>query len=248
MTFDLPPALDARRAHAAQVAGAAAVAAAPLDRDLNVASEVVRTLAATLPPSPDAAPLDWVVVLETIARESVTLALAASAEILGRPSLTTVAQWPGCRGVDLDGAVAAFGSRPAWSQAVSAVLVGAGAAAVHQAVAVMRAASSKDQPTVAVPEIADAAAAVDAARLLLWGAVGQAADSDAAETAGAMARMQALEALMLALSAAEAIVTPEARRPGQPLERLRRDASTLAQVAGEGRAARTTVATGTLPA
>lgn len=246
MTFDLAPAVAERRDAAArvarQIAGPGALA---LDRDLTIAADAVSTLCAALPAAPETAPLDWVVTLEVVAHESVTLALAAATAILGRPSMTSTAQWPGCRGLDLDGAVQALGGHAAWAQAVSAVLVGAGAAAVDEAVAVMKAAASKDQPTVAVPEIADAAAAVDAARLLLWDAVAQ-HGSSAAATAGAMARMQALDAVRLALTAAEDIVPAEGRRPGQPLERLRRDASTLAQVAGEGRTARTAVASGTL--
>lgn len=246
MTFDLAPAVAERRDTAARVARqVAGPGAVTLDRDLTVADDVVDALCAVLPGTPDQAPLDWVVALEAVAHESVALALAAAAKTLSRPSMTPAAQWPGCRGLDLDGAVQALGARSAWGAAVSAVLIGAGAAAVDQAVAVMKAAASKDQPTVAVPEIADAAAAVDAARLLLWDAVAHGTNGTAA-TAAAMARMQALDAVRLALTAAEDIVPAEGRRPGQPLERLRRDASTLAQVAGEGRAARTAVAAGTL--
>jgi hypothetical protein len=63
-----------------------------------------------------------------------------------------------------------------------------------------------------------------------------------------LARLHALDALTTALAAAEVACGAEACRPGMPLERLRRDASTVAQVLGEPAAAGEAVAAGTFPA
>lgn len=248
MTFDLDSATADRQRTAVQAAAdLAAPAAAVLDRDLTVPAVTLAALRAVLPADPAGSPLAWVVTVEALARASVALAIAAAAEALERPALTATPQWPGCRGVDLDGVVGSLGAHRSWAHAVTAALVGAAAAAVDHGVGVMKAGASRDVATVAVPEIADAAAAVDGARLLLWEAASRAGDG-ATDAALGMARMMALDAVRLAIGAAEQMVAPEALRPGGALERLRRDATTLAQVAGDSRGARAAVAAGTLPA
>lgn len=248
MTFDLDAAAAARRESATRLAQDVAAPAAPaIDRDCQVPTTAMTALREALPERPADAPLEWVIGVEALARASVTLALAAAAAALGRPSLIGTAQWAGCRGVDLDGAEAALTATPAWTIAVSAALVGAAASAVDHAVTAMKAAARRDGPTVAVPAISDAAAAVDAARLLLWDAAHRPPDSTAASVASGMARLQALDALTQAIAASEQIVDPAVLRPGAAMERLRRDAVTLAHVAGRGADARAAVAAGTLP-
>jgi hypothetical protein len=246
MTFELDEPTAARQSAARRVAAAiVAPAAAAFDRDLALPGDVVSGVRAVLAPAADA--LGWVAGIEAIAGASVSVALASAGEALGRSALTSEPQWTGCRGLDLDGLTTALSGRASWHLAVSAALIGAAAAAVRAAVDALKGEPASDGPTVAVPEVADAAAAVDAARLLLWEAARHAASDGAPALPRHVARVQALDAVRAAFAAAERAAGPEAFRPGAGLERIQRDAATVAMVAGDLAAEREAVASGTLP-
>jgi hypothetical protein len=246
MTFDLDEQTQARQAAARRVAAdVVAPVAAAFDRTLALPSDAVGAVRAVLAPAAD--PVGWVVGIEAVAAASVSVTLAAAGEALGRPALIADAQWSGCRGVDLDGLASSLSDSVSWHLAVSAVLVGAAAAAIRRTIEAMRAEAAPDGPAVAVPELSDAAAAVDAARLLLWDAARQAGSGAGPALPRHLARVQALDALTLAYAAAERGAGADAFRPGAVLERLRRDATTVALVAGHLVAEREAVAAGTLP-
>jgi hypothetical protein len=249
MTCELDTDAATRRAAADAVARAAAAPAAAADAAADVPLAVRTAIRAIVPAAPASATADWVVALEALATVSPALALVAAGEALGGSAVTTTAQWPGLRGVDVDGLRAAFAADPSWHLAVTATLVGAGRGAVESAVAALKASRAGGATVEAgQPLVADAATAVDASRLLLWDAASRGVGGDAARVARGLARLHALDALTTALAAAEVACGAEAFRPGTPLERLRRDASTVAQVLGEPAAAGEAVAAGTFPA
>ncbi|MCC6987939.1 MAG: hypothetical protein IT181_03005 [Acidobacteria bacterium] len=249
MTFELDTDAATRRAAADEGARAAAAPAADADASADVPLAVRTAIRAIVPAAPAGATVDWVVALEALAAVSPALALVAAGEALGGSAVTTTAQWPGLRGVDVDGLGAAFAADPSWHLAVTATLVGAGRGAVESAVAALKAARAAGATSQAgQPIVADAATAVDASRLLLWDAASQGVGGEATRVTRGLARLHALDALTTALSAAEAVCGTEAFRPGAPLERLRRDATTVAQVLGERVAAGEAVAAGTFPA
>ncbi|HUU32928.1 MAG TPA: hypothetical protein VMW48_02630, partial [Vicinamibacterales bacterium] len=127
--------------------------------------------------------------------------------------------------------------------AVTAVLVGLGRAAVEQAEAALRTAGASGRPDAGGhSSLADAATLVDGARLLLWDASRQ-----GSESARAMARLQAIEAVGAAVAAAERATAAEASRPGAPLERIARDAATTVRVFGGAANAQRAVAAAVLP-
>jgi Acyl-CoA dehydrogenase, C-terminal domain len=249
MTFELDTDAAARQAAADAAARAAAAPAAAADAAADVPLDVRTAIREIVPAAPAGASVDWVVALETLAAVSPALALVAAGEALGGAAVTTRAQWPGLRGVDVDGLRAAFAADPSWHLAVTATLVGAGRGAVEAAVAALKPSRAAGAAVQAgQPRVADAATAVDASRLLLWDAARQGVAGETTGVARGLARLHALDALTTALSAAEAACGAESFRPGMPLERLRRDATTVAQVLGERTAAAEAVAAGTLPA
>ena len=203
----------------------------------------------TLPATAMADLVAWAAVVEELAAASAAVALAAAGAALGAGAAAPAGQWPGLRGADIDGARAALAGDPRWSTAVTAALVGLGRAAVEQSRTALRAARAAGTPNdAAQTPLADAATMVDAARLLLWDAARAGRASESAAAAQGMARLQALDALAQAMSAAEQATGAEASRPGAPLERLSRDAATLARVCGEAAPAQRAVAALVLPA
>ncbi len=250
MTFELDSAAATRRDAAEAVARDIVVpAAAAADHRGEVPVALRAAARAVMPAAPAEAPGDWVVALEAIATASPTLALIVAGEVLGAPAVTTTAQWSGLRGADVDGLGVALAVDSSWQLAVTATLVGAGRAAVEAAVAALKAAKHAGAATLeGQPLVADAATAVDASRLLLWDAAAQRPAAEAAAVARGLARLHALEALTSALVAAERACGAEAFRPGAPLERLRRDATTAAQVLGDAGRASDAVAAGTFRA
>lgn len=249
MTFELDSDVAARRSAADEVARAAAAPAAAADAAADVPLAVRTAIRAIVPAAPAGASVDWVVALEALAAVSPALAIVAAGEALGGSAVTTAVQWPGLRGVDVDGLRAAFAADASWHLAVTATLVGAGRGAVEAAVAALKASRAAGATAQAgQPAVADAATAIDASRLLLWDAASQGVGGSTAGVARGLARLHALDALTTALAAAELACGPDAFRPGTPLERLRRDAATVAQVLGDRAAAGEAVAAGTLPA
>ena len=189
-------------------------------------------------------------IVEELAAASPAVALDAAGAALGLAGLAGPApQWSGLRGADVDGLRAALAGDPRWETAVTAALIGLGRAAVEQARTALRAARAAGTPDdAAQTPLADAATLVDAARLLLWDAARTGRATESAAAAQGMARLQALEALSLAVSAAEQATGADASRPGAPLERLGRDAATVARVFGASAAAQLAVAAAVLPA
>jgi len=249
MTFELDTDATARRAAADTVAREVVTpAASAADATAAVPAAVRDAVRAIVPAAPAAASLDWVVALEALAVVSPTVALVAAGEALGARSVSTTAQWTGLRGADVDGLRGVLADDPSWHLAVTATLVGAGRAAVEAAVAALKAARAAGGTAAGQPLTADAATAVDASRLLLWDAAHQPLTAEAAPVTRGLARLHALDALTTALTAAEQACGAEAFRPGTPLERLRRDAQTVAQVLGDRVAAGDAVAAGTFPA
>jgi hypothetical protein len=245
VTFDLDESTQARQVAAQRVAADVVAPAAPaFDRDMVLPADVLGAVRAVLAPAAD--PVGLVVGIEAVAAVSVSIALVAAGETLGRSAQVSEAQWSGCRGVDLDGLTSSLTGHASWHLVVSAAIVGAAATALRAAVDALRT-QAPDGPTAAVPELADAAAAVDAARLLLWDAARQARVDGAPALPRHLARVQALDALAPAFAAAARAAGAGVFRPGTPLERLHRDATTAALVAGHLAAEREAVAAGTLP-
>jgi len=251
MTFDLHPAAVALRDGARACAADVVAPGAPdIDRT-GVVPEAVREAARGVVAAGSSADLvTMAAVVEELTVASAAVALDAAGAALGIVGTAAPApQWPGLRGADADGLRAALAGDPRWETTVTAALIGLGRAAVEQARAALRASRDAGTPNEAAQTpLADAATMVDAARLLAWdGARAGRADGSAA-AARAMARLEALAALSLAVTAAEQATGVEASRPGAPLERLCRDAATLARVFGEAAEAQHAVASAVLPA
>jgi len=244
MTFELDAEAGAHRAAAEAAAREVVAPAAPdVDRSADVPEALREALRAVLPAGTAS---DWVVAVEALAAASPTLALVAAGEALGTPAVAASAQWTGLRGADVDGLRTALAADVRWHLAVTATLVGAARAAVEAAVSALKTARAAGQASPAgQPLVVDAATAVDASRLLLWDAAGQATESTAAGVARGLARGHALDSLASALAAAEQACGAEAFRPGTALERLRRDAATAALVLGDRVLAADAVAAGT---
>lgn len=250
MTFDLDSAAAARRDAALTLArDVIAPAAAAIDAAAAVPPAVREAMRAVLPASPADQRTDWALALEALATASPALALVAAADALGVAATTTTAQWSGLRGVDVDGLRRALDGNATWQVAVSATLVGVARAAVEAGVSSLKASRAAGASNDAgQPLVADAATALDASRLLVWEAAQLAPDSAAAALARGMARFHVLDSVTLAWQAAERACGPEAFRPASTLDRLRRDAVTLAQVLGDREQSLAAVAAGTLPA
>lgn len=250
MTFDLDPSAIAGRDAALAVArDVLAPAAAGVDASAEVPEALRAAMRAVVPSTPATGRVDWTIAVETLATASPALALVAAGDALGVSATAMTAQWSGLRGVDVDGLGRALDGDTTWHVAVTAALVGAARAAVDAGVASLKAARTAGAANdAAQPLVADAATAVDASRLLLWDAARLSPESDAAALARGMARFHVLDSVTLAWQAAERACGAEAFRPGTPLERLRRDAVTLAQVLGDREQALAAVAAGALPA
>lgn len=250
MTFDLDSAAAARRDQALAVAReVVGPAAAAIDATGTVPDGVREAMRTILPAALAASPIDWVIAIEAVATVSPAMALVAAGEAVGAPAVAAPAQWTGLHGVDVDGLRGTLGDDAAWQLAVSATLVGAARAAVEAGVRALKAAKDAGRASDAgQPLVADAATAVDASRLLLWDAARYVAASEAGALARGLARAHLLESVTLAWHAAERACGAELFRPGTPLERVRRDGLTVAQVLGDPSAALAAVAAGTLPA
>jgi alkylation response protein AidB-like acyl-CoA dehydrogenase len=96
--------------------------------------------------------------------------------------------------------------------------------------------------------VADAATALDAARLLLWrAATALSGPPRDVQVALAMARLQALDGAQAAVAAARRALDVEASRPGALLDRIARDIATAALVFGKADAHERAAAAGLLP-
>lgn len=251
MTFHLHPAAAAVRDRArACAADVVAPVAGDIDRTCRIPDAVRTAARAVVPVDADGDLVAWVVAVEELAVGSAATAVTAAGAALGGGETSGEApQWPGLRGADADALRTALSGNAGWELAITAVLIGLGRAAVeHARGALVAARAAGTANDVAQPSFADAATIVDAARLLLWDAA-RPDDARGAAVAAArgMARLQALDAAALAVAAAERATDAEASRPGAALERIGRDASTVARVLGDAVPAHRAVAAAVLP-
>ena len=246
MTFEFDALTAAAREAAALCATTVVTpAAAAIDRTGGVPQEVRAAARAAL-----AAPahgVAWCATVEALAEASAAVALTAGADVLGTSSPGGTA-WTGLRGFDVDGAGRALQDSPAWQLAITAAMMGTARAAISAATAALKAAKAAGQPVDAgSPLLSDAATAIEATRLLLFEAAGL-GERPGAETARALARLQAIDAVPLAFQAVIAAGGAETMRPGSALERARRDVTTLVDVLGDAAGAHHAAAAGVLPA
>jgi alkylation response protein AidB-like acyl-CoA dehydrogenase len=169
------------------------------------------------------------VVVEEIAAVSAGVATAMGLEWTGRPAGTGHDGFPGLRGSSLEAGLASGDRAERVRLVLCAVAIGVGRAAVAQAVDVMRSRGirpSGDEPT---PHwtLADAAAELDAARLLTLSAAQIVERAEASDAALTMAARLSTAAAERAVEAASLIEGPGGYRRGSALERLTRDARTL---------------------
>lgn len=246
MTFEF----DARTVIAREAAVACAstvvtAAAADIDRTGAVPQDVRAAARAVVAPSSEG--VAWCATIEALAEASAAVALTAAADVLGTSS-PGGATWSGLRGFDVDGAGASLQASASWQLAVTATLTGTARAAIATATAALKAAKAAGRTIdAASPVLSDAATALEATRLLLFEAAGM-GEGRGSETARALARVKAIDAVPLAFQAVALAAGAEVMRPGTATERARRDATTLLEVLGDAATAMAAAAAGVLPA
>lgn len=206
MTFDLSPEQTAAQGRAREVA--AALVAASIDQAAAVPADVRSAIAGLNLWAGDA--VTAMVVIEELAAASPSAAAVGALDVDGAP-----ADLAGLRGVPRVTA-----PEPRHYLAMGAVCLGIGRAALTEAIGVARGRGDRPAGEPADPPhwaLADAAADVDAARLLLLAAAAGAGLPAPAALA------QAATAAGRAVDAALRVVGPEAYRPGSVLERSARD-------------------------
>jgi alkylation response protein AidB-like acyl-CoA dehydrogenase len=169
------------------------------------------------------------VVLEEIASVSAGVATAMGLEWAGYSADSSHDGLPGLRGSSLDVTFASSGGTERVRLVLCAVAIGVGRAAVAQAVDVMKSRGirpSGDEPT---PHwaLADAAAELDAARLLTLSAAQVVDRGESGDAALSLAARLSAIAAERAVEAASLIEGPGGYCRGSALERLTRDARTL---------------------
>jgi alkylation response protein AidB-like acyl-CoA dehydrogenase len=241
MTFDLTPEQQAlslhARDHAARIgAGVATV----IDRLGAVPADVDTALSeAALTDVFNRGAVSAAVMLEELAAVSAGLAAKVgfvSAAGRGKESTVIPKASPGLRGSEVPLAAVERTGGPALDRArlaAAAIAVGVGRAAIAHAVAAMKAAGVRPGPDERAPHwvLADGATEVEAARLLTYEAA-QSLDGNRAEVSGVVARAKAFatQAAVQAVDAAIRIEGPAGYVRGGLLERLTRDARTLAVI------------------
>jgi hypothetical protein len=242
MTFDLDPATAAARERARAAAAALAGEAAAIDADATIAGPARQQARAALAPATDR--LAWVIGVEELAAVSGSLAVDAALVAAATALPASARTWMGLRGVDVDAARRDAAS-DGGTLAVSAVLIGLARAALDGALAAMRAdRAGGGRPEQQQWTVADAAAELDAARLLLWRAAAMAGQPGAA----AMARLQARTAAEAALQSARRVLGADAGGTGTLLDRHTRDLTTVLLVFGGADDDEAAVADAVLPA
>jgi alkylation response protein AidB-like acyl-CoA dehydrogenase len=238
LTFDLTAEQQewSRRARDVSHAVIAAHAQA-IDEDGVIPDEVRSALSARSLSNPFAeGAISGSVVLEEIAAVSAGVATAIGLEWTGQAPVIGGNELPGLRGSALD-AERASGDRPERVRLVlCAVAIGVGRAAVAHAVEVMKSRGIRPSGDEAAPHwaLADAAAELDAARLLTLSAAQVVERSEPADVALSMAARLSAAAVERAVEAASLIDGPSGYRRGSALERLTRDARTLKLLLEEG--------------
>lgn len=230
MTFDLTAQQEAWSRRAREFSQAVAGLAQAIDEHGVIPDDVRRAVTArsiTNPFADDA--ISASVVVEEIAAVSSGVAAAMGLEWAGYTASSEQDGLPGLRGSALDAAFRQGDGSGRVRLVLCAVAIGVGRAAVAQAVEVMKSRGirpSGDEPT---PHwaLADAAAELDAARLLTLSAAQVVDRGESADAPLSMAARLSANAAERAVEAASLIEGPGGYRRGSALERLTRDARTL---------------------
>lgn len=214
MTFDLTPEQQSLVARAR-----AAVAAGPSAASLRSLLEP-----GTLPTA---------LVVEEVSLVNAGLGAQLGFEALGGAAAGTVLAMPGLLGSEEALAAVAEANHDRARLVAAAVALGVGRAAVAHAVAAMQAAGVRPGPDERAPHwvLANAATELEAARLLTYEAA-QAIDHHLADAGTLVSRAKAFaaKAAEQAVDAAIRIAGPRGYVRGGVLERLNRDARTLAVI------------------
>jgi alkylation response protein AidB-like acyl-CoA dehydrogenase len=236
MTFEFTP--DQQAFHARARAAARAIdeaTAAAIDEQEAIPEPVCRAIADAIGDLFAAGDVCAAAAIEELGARSAGVAIALG---LGRAGdvMATPHAWPGLRGAGPAVRDAVEANRPRAARVrlvVAATAVGVARAAVEHAVAAMKAAGIRpggDEPT-PYWTLADAATEVDAARLLTARAA-EALERREATADDALTRAWRLAAAAAerAVAAAIDVAGPGAYERGAVLERLGRDARTLAVI------------------
>lgn len=246
MTFDLDATTAAAREAARACAAALRAEAAAIDLAGVLPPAALARAAAVLPPRDQA--LAWAVAVEELAVASGAIAVGTVGGMLVPSSTGEGPAWAGMRGATSPERRAALAASPVGSLTVAAALVGMGRAVLAEVVPVLRAAREAGaKPEQTEWALADAAAALDGARLVLWRAAQTMGTARDAVTLG-MARLLAADAAQQAIAAAKRALPAEAFGAGTVLERVARDIDTAALVFGDVPAHESAVADGVLRA
>ena len=236
MTFDLTPDQQAIVDRARGVTRAARSVAAAIDKTGRIPEEVTQALIAEALADPFAgAEMAAVLIIEELASASAGLAASigfGSAAGSGAAGTVIPPSLPGLRGAEfgLASVQRATGSTLMRARLVCcAVALGVGRSAVAHAVAAMKRTGLRPGGDEKVPHwaLADAAAELDAARLLTLQAAQTVERADDYETAIRLARSLSAAAAEKAVHAAIRVEGPDGYARGGLLERLARDARTL---------------------
>lgn len=237
MTFDPSPEQLSRSTRARNLAAGSAAHLAGADQSCMVPSSILQAVAdAKLddPFSPDA--VSAALVVEELAVASAALATVVGLGRLAEPDdQSTATAWPGLRGAErvLASAAKATGVAADGARLVlCAAAVGVGRAAIEHAIAALKELGLRPGGDEQTPHwtLADAAAEIDAARLLTLAAAQQLDQETGATASIALARTFAATAAERAVDAAIRVVGPSGYQAGSLLERLSRDARTLTLV------------------
>lgn len=233
MTFDLSAEILAARDAAKQFAETRVQPVAEaIDRDAAIPADVLRDATALVAGQMGAA---LVLTVEELAAASAALAIAAAAGG-DAPSV----RWSGLRGAP----VVTASDRV--QLVLSAVALGVGRAALDASLGDLRSTATGRGMDSDTPQwvVADAATALEAGRVLTFKAA-----TEAPSVAGhiAMARLMTTTAARDAVTAATRLGGEASLRAGALLDRLTRDANTLAVIGGTEEALRATAAATTLP-
>jgi hypothetical protein len=238
MTFDLSPDQETARARARGFAARVAPQASGIDLRASVPDDIARDAVAVIADSARD-PLAMVLTIEEVAAASGAVAMVAASGNVPPGDLLSLSGLRGATALD---------DSPRAQLLLAAIALGLGQRALDSAISDLRAAADTPGSHGEKPHwvMADAATALDAARLLTYRAAQSGAQSGS-DTAIAMARLLATSAAQDAVDAALRIGGADGFREGSVLERLARDVRAVALVLGTEEQMRATAAEGLLP-
>jgi hypothetical protein len=234
MNFDLTAEQQAQAARARAVAAVASESAASIDQSGRLPDGVLKSV-------------EQAALTNVFADGAVSAALVVEEVAGGATSSGGGKPLAGLRGAESAIAHAATATGAALDRArltIAAAAVGVGRAAVHHAVEIMKKTGITPTGDEQAPHwmVSDAAAEMDAARLLTLSAAQSLDLTNNASAAIALAKQFATTAAERAVEAAIRVVGPDGYQQGSVLERLTRDARTLSLVLGTVEQSRTAAA------